>query len=116
MSLPVGLNADTVNFADGTALIYLGIHLDFYKAGVFAFRDKFADVVCADIHYRGKFVRDVPGVLYSSRLSKNGLDFIARSERSAAAIKNNAALRFLDYSLLLLFDGNGVIMVALDKL
>jgi hypothetical protein len=114
--LPVGLNSEAVNFAGCAALVRLGAHLDFHEAGVFAFGDKFADFVGANIYYRSKFVRDILWVFYSSRLSENSLDFIACGERSASTINNHAALRFLGYSFLLLPDGNGVIMVASDKL
>ena len=79
MSFPVGLDTDTVNFAGGTALLRPGTDLDFYKARIFTLRDKLTDFVCAHIHYWRKFGGCAFGVLYKSRLSKNGPDSIACS-------------------------------------
>ncbi|RKY24176.1 MAG: hypothetical protein DRP62_04350 [Planctomycetota bacterium] len=70
----------------------------------------------ADMHYRGKCVGYVLGGFYNSWLSENGLDFVACGKRSTSTIKNNAALRLLDNSFLLLLDGNRVIILVSEKL
>jgi len=112
MSLPIRLYADTVNSAGGTALNCPGTCLDFRKARVFAFRDKFADFVCAHIYYWGKFGGYNLRPLYNSRLSKNGLDFIACCKHPTPTIKNDTTLRLPE----LLFDTNINIVFAFEIL
>ncbi len=116
MSSPVGLDADTVDFAGGSALLNPGTDLDFYKARIFALHDKLTDFICAHIQYWRKLGGYVFGALDNSRLGKNGSDSIACRQHPAPAIKNHTALRFLRNPPLKLFCRNADIMVVLEKL
>ena len=116
ISLPIGLDANAVDFAGSTILICVGICFDFCKAWIFAFCDKFADFVCAHIDDWGKFDGCSFGVFYNSRLGENGLDFIAGGKHSAPTIKDDTTLRLLGQPLLLLLCAGANIMAAPEKL
>ena len=116
MSSPIRLNTNTVYFNSGVTFFCGGIGPDFRKAGIFAFRDNFADFVCGHIEDGSKFVGRAFGIFYDSRFCKDGLDFIACGKDSATRIKNCTALRLFDYLSLLLFSANVDIIVVFLKL
>jgi hypothetical protein len=55
-------------------------------------------------------------VFDNSRLGKNCLHLVARRQHPAAGIQNLAPLRFFRYQFLLLSDGEGIEMLALEML
>ena len=116
MSLPLGLNADTVNPAGCLALIRRRADLDFYKARIPALGNKSADLVRAHIHNRRKFDGCVFPIFYDSRLGENDLNLIACRQHPASTVENLAAMRSFRYQFLLLFDADAVIIVTLEML
>jgi hypothetical protein len=116
MSLPFGLNADTVDFSRGVALIGISFRHDSYKAGIITFQYLLANYVRADIHDGSKFRGRRFCIFNHSRLCENGLDFVACGKDSAPAIQYYTALRLKVPERLLLFDAGLDIFLALEIL
>jgi hypothetical protein len=106
------LYPDAVNSDCGPALVEISILFYLRKPGVFTFPDSFADFIAAHFDYWGKLCGYAFRLGYDSRLGKNGLDFIARSENPAPAVENGPSLRFLGLTPQLLLCGNGIVVVV----
>jgi len=104
MSLPFGLNADTLDLPGGVALTGVGVGFNSYKAWIITFQYLLADYVCAHIHDRSKFRGRGLCVFNHSGFGKNGLDFVACGKDSAPTIQYYAALRQQIHKRLLLCD------------
>jgi hypothetical protein len=116
MSLPVSVNADTVNPSRGAVLIDIGDCLYSCKARIPAFQNGLADYMRAHIHHRSKLCGCSLRVFYRSRLGKNGLDLITCRKHPAPTIENHTALRLSAPVCPLLFEANVSIVAALEKL
>jgi hypothetical protein len=112
MSLPFGLNADTVDFPRGVALTGVGIRFDSYKAGIITFQYLLANYMCAYINNGSKFRGCGLCVFNHSRFCKNGLDFVACGKDSAPTIQYYAALRLQATERLLLYEAGIEIMLT----
>jgi hypothetical protein len=116
MSLPVSVNADTMNSPRGAALIDVSGCLYSCKARIPAFQNALADYMRPHIHDRSKLRGCSLRVFYRSRLGKNGLDLITCGKHPAPAIENHTALRLPAPVCPLLFETDVSIVVALKEL
>jgi hypothetical protein len=116
MSLPFGLNADTIDLPRGDALAGVRARFDSYKAGIITFQYLLADYVCAHIQNGGEFRGRGLCVFDHSRFCKNGLDLVACGEDSAPTIQYYAALRLQAPERLLLCDAGIDILLSLKIL
>jgi hypothetical protein len=116
MPLPVGLNADTVDFFGCVTLIGFGADLELHIAGIFALGYEAAYLVSAHIEYRLKVAGNGLGVTNHARLRENRLDFIAGRKHPAPAIENHAAPGLLHLKAITLFAPQRRIIVRPDVL